>query len=219
MQDEPHIAEVAVPLEKGPFSWSKPLGIIRWLYDWVLHWAETPYGVPALALLAFAESSFFPVPPDVLLIALCLGAPRRGLYFALVCSLASIFGGVGGYLIGWLIWTEVSGFFFTYVFREDLFHKVAALYNDNAFWAVLTAALTPIPYKVFTIAAGVFRIDFSEFMIASALGRSGRFFAVAGMIRIFGPPIRVFIDKYFNLLTIVFLVLLLGGFMVVRWAV
>lgn len=219
MQNEPRTAEVAVPLQKGLSTWTRPLGIVRWLYDWVLHWAETPYAVPALVVLAFAESSFFPVPPDVLLIALCLGAPRRGLHFAFVCSLASVLGGVGGYLIGWLIWTEVSGFFFAYIFRQELFYKVARLYNDNAFWAVLTAALTPIPYKVFTIAAGVFRIDFGEFLIASAVGRAGRFFAVAGLIRIFGPPVRVFIDKYFNLLTIVFLVLLLGGFMVVRWAV
>jgi membrane protein YqaA with SNARE-associated domain len=190
---------------------------MKWLYDWVLHWAQTPYGVPALAVLAFAESSFFPVPPDVLLIALALGAPQRALYVAAVSSVFSVLGGIGGYLIGWLIWEEVNGFFFTYVFSQNLFNHVATLYQDNAFWAVFTAGFTPIPYKVFTIAGGVFQIDFWQFLIASACSRSARFFLVAGLIRLFGPPIKQFIDRYFNLLSFVFLALLLGGFAVIRW--
>jgi membrane protein YqaA with SNARE-associated domain len=183
----------------------------------VLHWADTPYGLWALAILALAESSFFPVPPDVLLMALCLGAPRRALTFAAVCSAASVLGGVLGYLIGYVIWDQVSGFFFSYVFSNEIFEKVAILYHDNAFWAVFTAGLTPIPYKVFTIAAGVFQIDFLQFAGASIISRSVRFFAIAVLIRIFGPPIRQFIDRYFNLLSIVFVVLLVGGFAVVRY--
>lgn len=199
------------PTTLNPMAWMK------WLYDWVLHWAQTPYGVPALAVLAFAESSFFPVPPDVLLIALALGAPQRALYVAAVSSVFSVLGGIGGYLIGWLIWEEVNGFFFTYVFSQNLFNHVATLYQDNAFWAVFTAGFTPIPYKVFTIAGGVFQIDFWQFLIASACSRSARFFLVAGLIRLFGPPIKQFIDRYFNLLSFVFLALLLGGFAVIRW--
>ena len=202
--------------DSAPPSWN-PVVLIRRLYDWVLHWAETPYGMPALALLAFAESSFFPVPPDVLLMALCLGAPTRSLSFAAVCSVASVAGGVLGYLIGWLVWEQVEGFFFAYVFGVEIFEKVGALYNANAFWAVFTAGLTPIPYKVFTIAAGVFDVNFSQFVIASAFSRSIRFFAIAGLIRAFGPPIRGFIDRYFNLLSIAFVALLVGGFLVVRW--
>lgn len=193
------------------------MGLVRRLYDWVLHWAHTPYGTPALGVLAFAEASFFPVPPDVLLMALCLGRPRRSLRFAVVCSIASVVGGMFGYFIGSAIWDEVSGLFFTYVFTHATFDKVSALYSDNAFWAIFTAGLTPIPYKVFTIAAGVFRIDFPLFVAASVLSRSTRFFAVAILIRLFGPPIREFIDKYFNLLSIAFVVLLVGGFAVVRW--
>lgn len=208
---------VALALEKPPLTWTNPFGWVRWLYDWVLHWAETPYSVPALVGLAFAESSFFPVPPDVLLIAMCLSLPKRSLRFAAFCSVASVVGGAFGYLIGWYLWEQVSGFFFNYVFSEHVFNIVAAKYNQNAFWAVFTAGLTPIPYKVFTIAAGVFDVDFREFIVASAFGRSARFFAVAGLIRIFGPPIRTFIDRYFNLLSIVFVVLLAGGFVVVRW--
>jgi membrane protein YqaA with SNARE-associated domain len=139
------------------------------------------------------------------------------LWFAAVCSVASVVGGTFGYLIGWVVWEEVSSFFFRFVFSEQLFMRVSELYQENAFWAVFTAGLTPIPYKVFTIAAGVFEIDFREFILASVLGRSGRFFAVAGLIRVFGPPIRAFIDRYFNLLSMVFVVLLAGGFLVVRW--
>jgi len=208
---------VAIPLEKQPLTWTNPFGWIRWLYDWVLHWAETPYSVPALVGLSFAESSFFPVPPDVLLIAMCLALPKRSLWFAAVCTVASVTGGAFGYLIGWFLWEQVSGFFFNFVFSEHVFHIVAEKYNENAFWAVFTAGLTPIPYKVFTIAAGVFEINFNEFLFASALGRAGRFFAVAGLIRVFGPPIRTFIDRYFNLLSILFVVLLAGGFVVIRW--
>jgi membrane protein YqaA with SNARE-associated domain len=198
------------PTTLNPMAW------LKWLYDWTLHWAQTPYGVPALAALAFAESSFFPVPPDVLLIALCLGAPQRSLFFAAICSISSVIGGIGGYLIGWLVWDQVSGFFFSYVFSQNLFDHVAALYQQNAFWAVFTAGFTPIPYKVFTTAGGVFQIDFTVFLLASALSRSARFFLVASLIRVFGPPIKSFIDKYFNLLSIAFVVLLLGGFVVIR---
>jgi membrane protein YqaA with SNARE-associated domain len=202
---------------RPPIPWTNPLALMRWLYDWVLHWAETPYGLPALAVLSFAESSFFPVPPDVLLIALALAVPGRALWFATVCTVASVAGGVFGYLIGYVVWEQVSDFFFRFVFSKELFDFVAVKYNENAFWAVFTAGLTPIPYKVFTVAAGVFSIDVGEFLLASVLGRAGRFFTVAALIRMFGAPIRAFIDKYFNLLSFVFVVLLIGGFAVIRW--
>ncbi len=202
---------VARPESLNPLAW------LRWLYDWVLHWAYTPYGAPALALLAFAESSFFPVPPDVLLLALCLAAPQRAFWFATVSSIGSVVGGIGGYLIGWFVWEEVHPFFFHYVFSHAIFDRVGGLYQQHAFWAVFTAGFTPIPYKVFTIAAGVFKINFLEFVLASAFSRSARFFLVAGLIRVFGPPIKTFIDKYFNLLSLVFAALLFGGFIVVRW--
>ena len=209
--DNATASSLARPSTLNPFDW------LRWLYDWVLHWADTPYGTIALAILAFAESSFFPVPPDVLLLALCLSAPGRAFFFAAVTSLFSVIGGILGYLIGWLLWDQLQGFFFSYVFSRELFEQVARLYNDNAFWAVFTAGLTPIPYKVFTIAGGVFQIDFTQFLIASVLSRTARFFLIGGLIRVFGAPIKDFIDRYFNLLSIVFVVLLIGGFLAVRW--
>lgn len=192
---------------------------IRRLYDWVLHWAHTPYGTPALSILSVAESSFFPVPPDPLLIALAVSRPDRSLWYALICSISSAIGGIIGYLIGWQLWNIVDTFFFAHIpgFTQEVFNMVAQKYNDNAFLAIFTAAFTPIPYKVFTIAGGVFRINFFAFIIASAIGRSMRFFLVAGLIRKFGPGIKNFIDRYFDWAAIVFTVLLILGFILVKY--
>jgi membrane protein YqaA with SNARE-associated domain len=194
--------------------------VFRRLYDWVLHWAETPYGTPALFLLALAESSVFPVPPDVLLIALSISLPHRAWYYATICSLGSVIGGVIGYLLGWGFWTLLADFFFTYVpgFTPQLFARVQALYAEHDFWVVFAAGFTPIPYKVITIAAGVFLINFPVFVLASVIGRSARFFLVAGLIRRYGPGIRSFVDRYFNLLSLLFLLLLIGGFLVLKYA-
>ena len=211
MEDRTKTVVLQRPKTLNPMEW------IRWLYEWVLHWAATPYGVPALAILAFAESSFFPVPPDVLLLALCLGAPARAFYFAAVCAVFSVAGGVAGYAIGWLVWEQVREFFFAYIFAEEVFARVQEIYRQYDFWAVFAAGFTPIPYKVFTIAAGVFEIDFPRFVLASAVSRSARFFLVAGLIWQFGPPIKDFIDRYFNLLSVVFVVLLIGGFAIIRF--
>ncbi len=191
--------------------------MLRKLYNWVLHWAETRYGVPALALVAFAESSFLPIPPDPLLMALCLGIPKRALWFALLCSVFSVIGGLFGYLIGWGVWEVVKDFFLTYVFSLEAFHYVSIKYEQNAFLAILGAAFTPIPYKVFTIAAGVFKIDLPTFVLASVIGRSARFFIEGSLIYFFGPSIKNFIDKYFNILVTLFFVLLVFGFVVVKY--
>lgn len=192
---------------------------LRRLYDWVLSWAESPYGMAALAVLAFAESSFFPIPPDVLLIALCVGQRRKALWFALVCSLASLVGGIAGYGIGWGIWELVSDLFFNYVpgFSPEAFTRVQGLYQQYDFYIVFVAAFTPIPFKVITIAAGVFQINFVMFIIASFVGRSARFFLVAGLLYLLGDPIKKFIDKWFDLCVVAFTVLLIGGFVVIKY--
>ncbi len=194
-------------------------GLVRRLYDWVLHWADTPYAVPALALLAFAESSFFPIPPDVLLIAVCLGLPRRALFFALVCSVASVLGGIAGYGIGALAWGQVDELFFRWVpgFTPERFAEVQHLYVTWGIPIVFTAGFSPIPYKLFTITSGVMDQPLVPFILASAAGRSARFFLVAWLIRRFGEPIRVFIDRYFNWLALAFSLLLVGGFAVLKW--
>lgn len=193
--------------------------LFRKLYDWMLHWAETPYGPIALFLLALAESSFFPIPVDPLLIALCLGAIKKSWRFAFITSLASVLGGMIGYLIGFGFWELADSFFFTYVpgFSESLFERVMANFNEYGFWYVFAAGFTPIPYKVFTIASGVFKLNFILFLVASTISRSLRFFAEAALFRFFGPGIKKFIDRYFNLLAFLFFILLFGGFVIVKY--
>lgn len=188
--------------------------IHRRMYDWILGFAHHKHSTAALALLSFAESSFFPIPPDVLLMPLCLGNRRNAFWFATVCTLASVLGGIAGYAIGWGLWEALQGFFYNYVpgFTEAKFNNVGALYERYNFWVVFIAAFTPIPYKIITVAAGVFFINLPMFIIASAIGRGLRFYLVAGLMWKFGPPIVKFIDQYFNLVCILFTILLIGGF-------
>ncbi len=196
----------------------KRSGPVRRLYDWVLHWAETPYGGPALFVLALAESSFFPIPPDPLLIALCLGAASKSLRFALIATSASVLGGMIGYGIGAGAWDLAEPWFYQYVpgVSPEAFEQVQVQYDRWDFWAIFFAGLTPIPYKVFTLSAGVFSINFGIFVVASVLSRSLRFFVLAGLIFKFGRPIASFIDRYFNLLAWIFGILLLSGFLVIE---
>lgn len=184
------------------------------LYDWVLHWSAHPHAQSALLLLAFAEASFFPIPPDVLLIAMCLAAPQRAPRYAALASVGSVAGGIAGYGIGWGLWEILSEAFYRWVpgFTPEVYARVAALYDRWSFWAVFTAGFTPIPYKVFTIAAGVTRIHFLVFVAASVISRSARFFLVALLIRWFGPRVLPWIERYLGWLTVAFVLLLLGGF-------
>ena len=193
--------------------------VVRRLYDWVLHWAETPYGPTALFLLAFAESIFFPIPPDPLLIALCLGAVGMSLRFAAAATLASVLGGIIGYALGAGLWHVAEGWFFAYVpgVTPEAFARVQGLYDQYDFWAVFLAGLTPIPYKVFTLSAGVFSVNFFVFVVASVLSRGLRFFALALLIYRFGPSIARFIDRYFNALAWAFGALIVLGFVVIEF--
>ncbi|MBN1213042.1 MAG: DedA family protein [candidate division Zixibacteria bacterium] len=207
-----------------PFQWS------RALYDWVLGWGKSKHGPTALFFLSLAEASFFPVPPDALLIALCMGAPRRWVRFALYCSVGSVIGGVIGYLIGFAAFDLIGQKILAFVASlfgsdpEDMLRVARYWFNEKEFmgmhfgaWAVGIAGFTPIPYKVFTIAAGFFKMSFVIFVIASTISRSLRFFVVAGLIGLlfekYGERIKNFIDRYFNLLAVAFVGLLILGFM------
>ncbi len=194
-------------------------GSIRRLYDWVLHWADTPYGIPALVVLSFIESVFFPIPPDVLLIAMVLGARSKWFKLALACTIASALGGVAGYALGSFAWDSLSPYFFQYVpgFKEAQYLKIKALYETWDFWIVFAAGFTPIPYKVFTVSSGACNINFTVFVIASVLSRGARFFLVAWLLQRYGAPIKDFIEKKFNLLTMVFMVAILGGFLAIKF--
>lgn len=193
--------------------------MIKRLYDWVLSWGDSRWGALALFLLALAESSFFPIPPDVLLIALCVGATSRSFRFGAICLVGSILGAVIGYFIGFSLWQNAAGeytalanLFFEHVFSVESFQSVGALYEKYNFWIVFTAGFTPLPYKLFTISGGLFHINFVMFLLASIVSRGLRFFLIAALIWKFGAPIKQFIDKYFNLLAILFTVLLVGSF-------
>lgn len=199
--------------------------IVRRLYDWVLSWSESRWGTLALFILAFAESSFFPVPPDVLLIALCLGAPKKSFKYALVCIAGSVLGALGGYAIGYFLWQNAAGdyttlanwFFDHNIFTREGFDNVGGMFDKYNFWIIFTAGFTPIPYKLFTIAGGLFHINLPMFVIASIVSRGLRFFVISGLIWKFGAPIKVFIDKYFNWLAVAFTVLLVGSFFLVKY--
>lgn len=191
--------------------------LIRRLYDWVTGWAETPYGPIALMILAFAESSFFPVPPDVLLVALGIGRPKRSFYYAFLCTVGSVAGAVLGYVIGYAAWESLGQPIVDFYHGQEIVERIRSLYLGWGFWGVLFAAITPIPYKVFTISSGLFALPMTEFLAASIIGRSIRFFLVGGLIYHFGAPIKRFIEKYFNLVVIVFTVLLIGGFVVLKY--
>ena len=192
--------------------------LFRRVYDWTLKLAEKKSAGGWLAAISFAEASFFPIPPDVLLIPLCLGALKKALKFALICSLASVLGGAAGYAVGAFGWETVQDLFYDYVpgFTEKKFIHLTNWYEEWGWPLVFLAGFSPIPYKIFTIASGVLGMAFPQFLIASAISRSARFFIVAVLIAKFGEPMKVFIDKHFNKLALAFGVLLLGGFAVLK---
>ena len=202
--------------------------LIRNLYDWVLKWSESKYGPIALGVMAFAEASFFPIPPDVLLIALALGMRSKSIQYGLICSIGSVLGAVCGYAIGSFLWwngveqfSQLAQFFFNSIpgFSPDLFYLIKAKYEVWNFWIIFTAGFTPIPFKVFTVSAGAFDVNFIMFIIASTLSRSARFFLVSGLIWKYGKPMNVFIDKYFNKLAILFTALLISGFLLIKYLI
>jgi membrane protein YqaA with SNARE-associated domain len=177
------------------------------LLAWVEGLALTPAGPAALLVLAFAESSFFPIPPDALLIPLCLGDPSKAFWFATLCSVGSVVGGVAGYGIGYYGGRPLV----RRLFSEQRVAAVETYYDRYNAWAIGIAGLTPLPYKLFTLSGGAFAINFRVFLLASIVSRSLRFFLVAGLIYLFGEPIRDFIVRYLNWLTVAFVALLLLG--------
>lgn len=191
--------------------------VIRRLYDWTISWADRPGGVYALFFLALAESSFFPVPPDVLLIALCVGAAKKSFKFAAVCMVGSVIGGVIGYGIGFWGYEAIGEPIVKAYHGEEVMQKIKVWYDTYGFWGNLLAAITPIPYKVFTIASGVFQFSFLQFLTASIIGRGARFFAVGGLIYFFGPKMKELLEKYFDLFAVLGMVLLIGGFVLLKY--
>lgn len=187
------------------------------LYYWTLHWAGTRFAVPALFVISFAEASFFPIPPDALLLPMCFARPRKWFFYAFVCTLASVLGAIAGWLIGFYLWEGVSGFFYAYVFTREAFAQMAEWYRQHGFWVILAKGLTPIPFKLITISAGACKVPLPVVVGAAIISRGARFFGLALVVRIFGDRARPFIEKYLTPLLLACFVLLIGGLFAVKF--
>ena len=191
--------------------------MIRALYDWTIALAAHPRALWALAFVAFIEASVFPIPPDVLMIAMIIAAPSRAFLIAGVATLASVAGGMAGYLIGWGLYDVLGRPVLEFYGKSAYFDDFAQRYNDWGAWVVLIAGVTPFPYKVITILSGATALNIWVFVIASLIARALRFFIVAALLWQFGPPIRRFIERHLGMVFTVFMALLLGGFVLVRY--
>jgi membrane protein YqaA with SNARE-associated domain len=191
--------------------------MIRRLYDWTLSLAAHPRALWALAGVSFIESSFFPIPPDILIIPMVLAAPSRAWLIALVATIASVLGGLFGYFIGAVLFDTIGQAIFDFYGKADAVESFNVRFNDYGAWAVLIAGVTPFPYKVITIMSGWTGLSLPVFMVSSVVARGLRFFIVAGLLWKFGPPIRIFIEKYLGLLFTLFVILLIGGFYLLRY--
>ena len=191
--------------------------MLRRLYDWTLSLAARRDALWALAIISFIESSIFPIPPDILIIPMVLAARHRAWLIALVATVSSVLGGIAGYAIGFYLFEAVGRPILEFYGYLDRFQDFSLAFNEYGWWIVFGAGLTPFPYKVITIASGVTTLDLATFTVASVVARGGRFFLVAALLWAFGEPIRAFIDRRLGLLTVVFFVLLVGGFVAIRY--
>jgi membrane protein YqaA with SNARE-associated domain len=194
-----------------------PSAMLRALYDWTMRLAATRHATAALAFIAAIESSVFPIPPDVLLIPMVLANRAKAFWYALVATIASVLGGLIGYALGALLFEAVARPILSFYGYLEQFDRFAEYYNSWGAWAVLIAGVTPFPFKVITIASGATHLSLIVFVVASLVARAIRFLLVAGLLYWFGPPIRDFIEARLGLLATLFAVLLIGGFVLVRY--
>jgi membrane protein YqaA with SNARE-associated domain len=192
--------------------------MLRALYDWTMRLAASRGATPALATVSFIESSVFPIPPDALLVPMVIADRRKAWWYAFVCTVTSVAGGIAGYFIGLLLFELVGRPVLAFYGYMDRFETFQETYNAWGAWAVLIAGVTPFPFKVITIASGATQLSLPVFIVASIVARGIRFFAVAGLLYLFGPPIRRFIEERLGLVFTLGLVLLIGGFVVARYA-
>lgn len=191
--------------------------MMRRIYDWMMRMAGSDKAPHALFCVSFIESSFFPIPPDVMLVPMVLANRAKAWWFATVATIGSVIGGAAGYAIGYFLWDSVGLPILNFYGKADGFEQFAQWFNEWGVWILIIKGMTPFPYKVLTITAGVTHMPFIEFMIASVVARAMRFFLVAGLLYWFGEPIRDFIEKRLSLVTTVFIVALVGGFIAVKY--
>lgn len=190
--------------------------MLRRLYDWIMRLAESPRALWALAIVSFAESSFFPIPPDPMLIPMVLANRRKAWTFALVATVASVLGGIAGYFIGASL-ESLGQSILAFYGHADAMGEFQAMFAQWGLWIILIKGLTPIPYKFVTIASGMAGFDLKIFILASIATRGGRFFVIATLLYFFGEPVRAFIEKRLTLVTTLFVVLLVGGFVALKY--
>lgn len=186
-------------------------------YNWTLEKAQHKNAKWYLSLISFAESSFFPIPPDILLIPMALASKARALFYAFMCTLFSVLGGILGYAIGYFFYNSVGIYIVDFYHLENSFNIFESYYKEFGILIVLGAGITPFPYKFITIASGVFGLNIFLFIIVSIIGRGLRFYLIAILLYFFGEKIKLIIDKYFNILTIVFFILLVGSVFIIRF--
>ena len=191
--------------------------MLKRLYDWTISLAESKHALWALAFVAFVESSVFPIPPDILMIPMIIATPKRAFLIAGIALVSSVLGGMLGYFIGWGAFESVGRPVLEFYGKDAYFAEFSTKYNEWGAWAVLIAGITPFPYKVITILSGVTGLNFMVFMVASIIARGFRFFLVAGLLWKFGEPIRDFIEKRLGLMFTLFMILLLGGFVAIKY--
>ena len=191
--------------------------MLRRLYDYVIELAGHPKAPWVLSGVSFAESSVFPIPPDAMLIPMILAERAKAWFFAAVCTVSSVLGGIAGYAIGYFLFEVVGKPILAFYGYEQAFADFAGRYNEYGAWIVFFAGVTPFPYKVITIASGATLLNFWVFMIASIAARGLRFFVVAALLYWFGPPIRAFIERRLGLVTTLFLVSLFAGFIAIKY--
>lgn len=190
---------------------------LRRMTNWMESFADKPHAMLALFVLSFMESSFFPIPPDVLLIAIAISNRKRAFKAALWCSIGSVLGGIFGYFIGAVLMDSIGNPILQFYGKENAMADFVMLYKEWGTLFLAGAAFSPIPYKVATIASGAANMDLTTFIVVSSIGRAARFFLVAGLLYKYGVPIKAFIEKYFDVISIAFLVLLVGGFVAIKY--
>ena len=193
------------------------MNLLRKLYNWTLEKSKHPKAPWFLAIVSFSESSFFPIPPDIILIPMIIAKRTKAWTLAMICTVSSVIGGIAGYFIGYLFYNSVGNMIVQYYDWDSQFGNFETYYNNWGIWIVLGAGFTPFPFKFITIASGLFSLNLPLFIFVSLLARGLRFFIIAGLLKIFGNFITDLIDRYFNLLATLFFVLLIGSFLLIKY--
>ena len=194
------------------------MNLLRKLYDWTLEKSKDPKAPWFLAIISFSESSFFPIPPDIILIPMVIAKRAKAWFFAFICTLSSVLGGVAGYFIGYFFYLTIGEFIIELYSYQSEYSDFQSKYEGEIWlWFIFFAGLTPFPFKIITIASGALKINMISFVAIALVSRGLRFYLVATLLKFFGNYIKEYIDKYFNLFTFVFFILLIGGFIFFKY--